>query len=233
VPITSTPDHVAVAVPSIEDAGRRYADGLRGAWLTPRWTGGGFGTRQMRFANTGKLELLEPDAPDGFAAAFLERFGARIHHVTLKVPDLAEAIGTVEAAGFDTVDVSYQRDEWHEAFLRPTQVGGIIVQLARSLHSDQAWADLAGQALPPVDPQAPALLGPTLRHPDLDEATRIWETLGAHVVADDGAVVATWADAPLTVRIEPGDQPGPRGLRFSPDPQLAADGVHGPATLPA
>jgi catechol 2,3-dioxygenase-like lactoylglutathione lyase family enzyme len=232
VPIDATPDHVAVAVHDIEAAAKRWADELRGVWLAPRWTGGGFGTRQLRFGNRGKLELLEPDSPDGFAAGFLERFGPRIHHLTLKVPDLLDAVATIEEAGYDVVDVSTEHDAWHEAFLRPSQVGGMIVQVARALHDDAGWAALVGKEVPPVDPTAPALHGPTLTHPDLEAARRLWTTLGAEVTDEDDAFRARWGDAPIDVRVESGRTAGPRGLRFTPDPHLPADDVAGPGTLP-
>lgn len=234
MPITAVPDHVAVAVHDLAGAATRWIDELSGVWLSPdAWEGGGFATRQLRYGNQAKLELLQPVSDGGFATAFLDRFGPRIHHVTLKVPDLAEAVGIVGDAGFDVVDVSYARDEWHEAFLRPTQVGGLIVQLAHTPHDDEAWARIAGIELPPVDPAAPALLGPTLTHPDLDAARHVWTTLGAAVAADgDDALIARWHDAPLTVRIERGTGAGPRGLRFHPDPQLPASDVAGPSTLP-
>lgn len=232
MPLNATPDHVAVAVHDLEAAAIRWQKALGGVWLNPRWSGGGFGTRQLQFSNLGKLELLEPDAPDGFAAGFLARFGPRIHHLTLKVADLREAVATIEAAGYETVDVSYDRDEWHEAFLRPSAVGGMIVQIARPRHDDAGWARLAGSELPAVDPRSPALLGPTLTHPDLDAARHLWASLGA-VLTDDGAgFLARWGEAPITVRVVPGDTAGPVGLRFDPDPQLPADDVAGPATLP-
>jgi catechol 2,3-dioxygenase-like lactoylglutathione lyase family enzyme len=234
VPLTATPDHVAVAVHDIEAAGKRWVDDLGGVWLAPRWDeGGGFATRQLRFGNGAKLELLEPTASGGFAAGFLDRYGPRIHHVTLKVPDLHEAVATVEAAGYDVVDLSFARDEWHEGFLRPSHVGGIIVQLAATTFTDEAWEQANGSSVAP-DPSAPALVGPSLTHTDLDAAARLWATLGADVRdLGDGSLEARWAGAPLTVRIEPGHLPGPRGLRFSPDPMLAADDVAGPGTLPA
>lgn len=232
MPIDARPDHVAVAVHDIDAAGARWVDEIRGVWLAPRWNGGGFATQQLRYGNLAKLELLHPQAPDGFAAGFLRRFGPRIHHVTLKVPDLLEAVAIVEAAGLDTVDVSTEHEVWHEAFLRPTQVGGLIVQIAHSPHDDEGWAQLAGVSLPEPDPAAPALLGPTLTHPDLDAATHLWSTLGAEIVRlDDDALEARWQDSPLTVRIERGETAGPLGLRFSPDPELPSDDVAGPMTL--
>lgn len=232
MPLAARPDHVAVAVPDMDAAAVRWQETLGGVWLSPRWSGGGFGTRQLRFSNTGKLELLEPDDADGFAAGFVARFGARVHHLTLKVPDLLDAVATVEAAGYDTVDVSTDREEWHEAFLRPSQVGGMIVQIARPQYDDEGWAKLAGIQLPPVDPDAPALLGPTLAHPDLDAARRLWATLGAELTDDADGFVARWADAPIDVRVIDGPSAGPVGLRFDPDPGLPADDVAGPGTLP-
>lgn len=233
MPITAVPDHVAVAVPSIAEASRRWVDELHGVWLTGAFEGGGFTTRQARYANRAKLELLEPATRDGFAQGFLDRFGPRIHHVTLKVPDLRAAIDAVGEAGLEAVDVSYAIATWHEAFLRPSQVGGLIVQLAHTPHSDADWARLAGVELPAPDPRAPALLGPTLAHPDLDAARHVWTALGAEVSElPSGALEARWGDAPLTVQVVEGSQAGPRGLRFAPDPALPADGVAGPGTLP-
>lgn len=232
MPLDARPDHVAVAVHDLDAAAARWQEELGGVWLSPRWSGGGFGTRQLRYGNLGKLELLEPDAPDGFAAGFLRRFGPRVHHVTLKVPDLLGAVRIVNAAGLETVDVSTARHEWHEAFLRPSQVGGVIVQLARALHDDAGWASLAGVELPAVDPGAPALLGPTLAHPDLAAAAHVWTTLGAELAEREEGFEARWEGAPLTVVVERGEVARPLGLRFSPDPQLPSDDVAGPATLP-
>lgn len=232
MPIDARPDHVAVAVHDLDAAATRWVDQLGGVWLAPPRSGGGFATRQLRYGNLGKLELLAPESDDGFAGAFLERFGPRVHHVTLKVPDLLDAVATVREAGYDAVDVSTERHEWHEAFLRPSQVGGLIVQLARALHDDEGWAALAGVELPPVDPSARQLLGPTLAHPDLDAAERLWTALGAEVARGPDRIDARWDDAPITVVVERGAKAGPVGLRFSPDPMLPADDVAGPATLP-
>lgn len=232
MPIVAVPDHVAVAVPDIDAAAERWQSRLHGVWLAPRFTGGGFGTRQLRYGNLAKLELLEPDAADGFAAGFLARFGPRIHHVTLKVPDLLEAVETLAGDGFEAVDVAVDRDDWHEAFLRPSQVGGLIVQVAWTDHDDERWATVGGGSLAPPHPQAPSLLGPTLAHPDLGAAAAVWTALGAEVASDGDGLLVGWDGAPLTVRIERGTTAGPVGLRFDPDPHLPADPVAGAATLP-
>ena len=191
MPIVTTPDHVAIAVPDIDAAAVRWRDGFGGAWLMPAMPSeeAGFASRQLRFHGGAKLELLEPLGPESFAGRFLARFGATIHHVTLKVPDLLPAVEMVRAAGYDVVDISTYGDIWHEGFLRPSQVGGMIVQLAWSGQTDEEWIALSGVEPEEPAPAGAALLGPTLRHPDLDAAARLWTTLGATVtreVSHDG-----------------------------------------------
>jgi hypothetical protein len=233
LPITANPDHVAAAVPSIDAASRRWIDQLGGGWQMPTWEapGAGFATRQARFAGGAKLELLEPRAPDGFAAGFLERHGAGVHHVTLKVPALLPAVAALEEAGLDAVDVSTSNTHWHEAFLRPSQVGGLIVQVAWASHDDAGWADFLGVTPESPRPDAARLLGPRLAHPDLDAAARVWRLLGAEVERDGEVLTVRWPDAPLDIEVVAGAQPGPLGLRMTGTIELDADAVHGPAVL--
>ncbi|MFA9445460.1 VOC family protein [Egicoccus sp. AB-alg6-2] len=231
MPIATVPDHVAVAVPDIEAAAERWHDQLGGGWVGPRFpvAHAGFATRQLRYAGGAKLELLEPTTPDGFAAHFLARFGARIHHVTLKVAALLPAVERLRAEGLDVVDVFAEGDVWHEGFLRPSQVGGLIVQVAWSGRSDTEWAQLAGLEPEPPAQGAARLLGPTLMHPSPTTAADVWRRLGAEVDGDDDGVRVRWPDAPLDVEIVPGATAGPVGLRFQSVPMSAdAAGDHPP-----
>lgn len=232
MPIPAVPDHVAVAVPDIEAAAVRWRDELGGGWANrgmflPQAP---FHVRQLRFANGAKLELLQPNG-GGFAQGFLDRFGPRVHHVTLKVADaLLPAVETVRAAGYDVVDVNTEGG-WHEGFLRPSQVGGVIAQIAWSESSPDEWArrnaDVAEEPRGEV-----GLLGPTLTHPDLDRAEHVWTTLGGKVSHEDDALMVSWDGAPLTVRIEAGPTVGPVGLRMAGTVPRNADPVHGAAVLP-
>jgi catechol 2,3-dioxygenase-like lactoylglutathione lyase family enzyme len=233
VAITSTPDHVAVAVPDVDGAARRWRDELGAGWVAPAFPNeaAGFRSRQLRYRGGAKLELLEPANDDGFAARFVARYGARIHHVTLKVPALLEAAEHLRREGLDVVDVFAEGDVWHEGFLRPSQVGGIIVQIAWAGRSEDDWAELAGFEPEVASPDGARLLGPTLRHPDLDRAELVWRTLGATTRREADALVASWPDEPLDVRIEPGGAAGPVGLRFADAPALPAEPGLGPATL--
>lgn len=235
MPISSVPDHVAAAVPAIEPAAGRWHHELGGSWVGPRFASdeAGFAARQLRYRGGAKLELLEPAGPESFAARFLARYGARIHHVTLKVPALLPAVEQLRADGLDVVDVFAEGDVWHEGFVRPSQVGGLIVQIAWSSRSDGEWAELAGIApLAPAE-HAAQLLGPTLSHPDPLAAADVWRRLGAEVDGDADGVRIGWSDAPLDVEVVPGPQAGPVGLRFADATPHPGDDEVGPATLDA
>src|SRR5688572_24302205 len=134
-------DHVAVAVPDWRVAEQRWRNELGGG----RSSAGKnpvFSSRQLQFANGGKLELLTPTSDDStnFVRRFLDRFGSTVHHVTLKVPDLHGALRVINDAGLDAVDVNDSVDYWQEAFLRPSQVGGLVVQIAATTFTDDDWA---------------------------------------------------------------------------------------------
>ncbi len=225
-------DHVAVAVADPEVALRRW-EALLGGSLVSFSDGGGFRARQLRFAGGGKLELLSPaPEPGGFVRGFLDRFGSRVHHVTLRVPDLAAAIAALESEGLDVVDVQLTDEWWREAFLRPKQVGGLVVQVAWSRASDADWAARVGHVEQPVAAGAATLRGPLLRHPDLDAAARLWTVLGAAVERDDdGRLRCTWPSSQLDVEVEAGDPAGPVGVRMAGTDPLPADAELGSAVL--
>lgn len=238
MPIDSRPDHVAVAVPALEDAATRWHDELGAGYLEPRVVteAAGFATSQLHYVGGCKLELLEPTREDSFARAFLDRFGAGVHHITLVVPSLPEAIREVERAGFDVVDVAMDDELWHEGFLRPSQVGGVIVQLAASPYTSADWARhwnaKTGWVVEEPAADGAVLHGPTLGHPDLDAAHDLWTLLGAGVTRDGDALDIRWDDAPLSVRVERADVAGPIGLRFAGAPPLPGDPRIGPPVLP-
>lgn len=240
MPIRSRPDHVAVAVPKVQWAATRWHDALGGGYLEPRVVteAAGFATCQLLYRNDVKLELLEPTRNNGFAGRFVRRFGARIHHMTLTVPELMPAVEAVRRAGYDVVDVATDNDLWHEAFLRPTQAGGLIVQLAWSRYTMWEWADhwnaRTGWQVEDPREDGAKLLGPSLGHDDLDMAARLWSTLGATVSRRSSDLSATWPGTGLSVHVveRTDDAPGPIGLRFEHAPPFPADRTLGPAVLP-
>jgi len=241
VPLDSRPDHVAIAVPSLDDALERWEGTLGGKVQWRFHTPTVFRGAAVQFRGGAFLELLMPSdasertreagGPSGFVETFLDRFGSRVHHVTLKVPDLPAALATLEEAGLDAVDVSLDDPNWREAFLRPSQVGGLIVQVASSFNSNEDWAAMKGHELlePPDD--GARLLGPLLHHDDLDRAEEVWTLLGGTVAHDDGGLQVSWPDDPLTIVIRRGARPEAAGLRFTGTAPRPGDPVLGPPVL--
>lgn len=223
-------DHVAVAVDDLDRALAYWGDTVGGGFVA-RESNDSFDSAQVRFAGGGKLEVLAAPAgaPErGFVARFLERFGHVIHHVTLTVPDIGEAIDTVRAGGYDVVDVHTAGAYWREGFLRPSQVGGLIVQVAWTAENDDGWARRLGLVPQPPAAFAPRLLGPTLAHPDLSAARALWTLLGADVDGTDDRLVCRWADSVLDIVIERGDDAGPVNLRFDGPVPPAPTAVRAP-----
>ena len=122
---------------------------------------------------------------------------------------------------------------WQEAFLRPSQVGGLVVQVASSNRSnDEDWARMNGfDNVPPPPAEGARLLGPQLVHDDLDRARTVWTTwAGRSPTASDGLLVS-WADEPLTIAIRSGDDRRAVGLRFLDTAPRPGDPTLGPPVL--
>jgi methylmalonyl-CoA/ethylmalonyl-CoA epimerase len=226
-------DHVAVAAPDLERSERVLVLPRHGhlAKWDPR-DDGLFAARQYRFSDAGRLEILSPNpaAGDTFLTDYLARHGASIHHVTMMVDDFDVAVDHCRTHGLQPVGINRDLDLWHEAFLSPRQVGGLVIQLAWEPHPNAPALDAGTYNPPAPHPDAARLIGVALRHPDLAEATRIWSTLGAtcHDTAD--GVACQWEDAPLQVHLHEGATAGPMHLVFDGGGARDADD-DGPAVV--
>lgn len=242
MPLTSQPDHVAIAVPDLDAALPRWQDTLGGSVQWRFHTPAVFRGVAVQFRNAAFLEMIMPSeaeertrsagGPSGFVNSFLDRFGAGVHHVTLKVPDIGVALATLDDEGFDTVDVHLDDPHWQEAFLRPSQVGGLVVQIAASDWSNEDWARANGlDDVPPPPGDGARLLGPQLVHDDLDQARAVWTTLGGTVEEADDGLLVSWDGAPLSVAVHPGDDRRAVGLRFLDAVPRPGDPTLGPPVL--
>lgn len=123
-------DHVAFGVSDVADGARfvrllggRFIDGADSPAADFRWA-------QFSMPGGGKIELIAPLSERSFVAAFLARRGEGIHHITLKVVDLDEAVRRAEAGGQRVVGHARLHANWAEAFLHPSTALGAVVQLA-------------------------------------------------------------------------------------------------------
>jgi methylmalonyl-CoA/ethylmalonyl-CoA epimerase len=140
-------DHVSVGTRELADGWELFGGLLGGTWVY----GGdspGFWWGQLQFRIGPKIELITPTGgPD---SAFLERFLARngpgAHHLNFIVSDIEQTLRRIRALGIEPVQVSLDNPRWKEAFLRPRDAFGIVIQVAE-------------QSGPPPELAAPAGLG--------------------------------------------------------------------------
>ena len=128
-------DHAAHAVPSIRPALSLYRDLLGGTvvagGINP-W--GGHLAIQLEYPHGGRIELLEPVAPNSpSVGGFLERSPrGGLHHLTFKVKDLAAALDVVTGAGYTPFGTMLELPTWKESYLHPRDTGGVLIQLAQA-----------------------------------------------------------------------------------------------------
>jgi methylmalonyl-CoA/ethylmalonyl-CoA epimerase len=216
-------DHVAHAVPRWQDVWDRYATDLGAVWASGG-PGPGFAPGQLRFANGARVEVLMPwDVQvNDFLSRFLARSGPGPHHLTFKVPNLADAIEEIRRLGIEPINIDVSDPEWMEAFLHPKSATGVVVQLAEAPHP---WSS------PPPDdyptdirlrldgsgPAAPATLERVCHVvADLGAARALFGGLLAGEVIGEGAerdihwVDLRWS-GPLGLRLVGTDEPGVPG----------------------
>jgi methylmalonyl-CoA/ethylmalonyl-CoA epimerase len=122
-------DHVAVAVPSLDEALALHAS-LSGATATEPET---LPEQGVRVAFVGSLELLEPLGPDTPVGRFLSRRGPGFHHVAYRSSDIPAELARLTAAGVEPIDrVPRPGARGHlVAFLHPRTTGGILIELVQ------------------------------------------------------------------------------------------------------
>ena len=122
-------DHIAVAVPSIEEARPLY-ERLSGAAGSPVET---LPEQGVRVSFVRELELLEPLSPDSPVGRFLERRGPGLHHIAYRTPDIRRELERLSEEGFDLIDTEPRPGAGGHlvAFLHPGTTGKILVELVQ------------------------------------------------------------------------------------------------------
>jgi methylmalonyl-CoA epimerase len=124
-------DHVGIAVPDL-DAARRVFEGLLGMKVVAEESVPEQRVRVLKLdAGGGDLELLQSTDPDGPIGKFVAKRGAGIHHVTLRVRDVAAALSSLKAAGVELIDETPRVGAGGAriAFLHPRSTAGILIEL--------------------------------------------------------------------------------------------------------
>jgi LAO/AO transport system kinase len=123
-------DHLGIAVKSVESALGFYS-GQLGMPVASRETVAHEKVNvAMLPAGGPRLELLEPTEADSVIGRFLEKRGEGLHHVALRVPDLAAAVERLKAGGARILNEPRRGAGGHEyVFVHPSSTGGVLVEL--------------------------------------------------------------------------------------------------------
>src|SRR5215213_2529738 len=84
-----------------------------------------------------KLELLEATAPDSAIAKYVDKRGPGLHHITLRVDDIAAALAQLKTRGARLIDDQPRAgaEGGLVAFVHPASAHGVLVELKQSAAS--------------------------------------------------------------------------------------------------
>jgi LAO/AO transport system kinase len=123
-------DHLGIAVKSIESALGFY-EGQLGMQVGSRETVPHEKVNVAMLPVGGPhIELLEPTEPDSVVGRFLARRGEGLHHIALRVPDLAAAVARLRSAGARLLNEPQTGAGGHRyVFVHPASTGGVLLEL--------------------------------------------------------------------------------------------------------
>jgi methylmalonyl-CoA epimerase len=131
--INSSIDHLGIAVRSIDQALGFY-EGQLGLTVATKEI---VEQEKVRVAmlplEDSRIELLEPTEADSPVGRFLEKRGEGLHHVALKVPDLAAAVKRLRASGARLLNEPRPGAGGHlYVFVHPSSAGGVLLELIQA-----------------------------------------------------------------------------------------------------
>ena len=131
----ATLDHIGIAVGDLSQALAFYRDAL-GLEVEPPED---VPSQRVRahFVPVGEatIELLEPTSADSPIAKFIEKRGPGVHHVTLRVDDIRDALRRLKARGVRLIDETPREGAEGAliAFVHPASTHGVLVELKQRL----------------------------------------------------------------------------------------------------
>lgn len=130
-----TLDHLGIAVKSLSAAKSIYEK--LGLSLSPEEV---VAAEQVRLVmvplGESRLELLEPTSENSPIAKFIQRRGEGLHHLCLRVPDLAAAVERLKQNGIRLVSeqIRIGAGGHRYIFVHPSSAAGVLIELVESRH---------------------------------------------------------------------------------------------------
>jgi methylmalonyl-CoA epimerase len=123
-------DHLGIAVKSLTAARAIYE--TLGLAASPEEVVEGEQVRVVMVpAGESRFELLEPTSEDSVIAKFLAKRGEGLHHVSLRVPDLAAAVARLKRDGVRLVtdEIKIGAGGHRYVFVHPSSANGVLLEL--------------------------------------------------------------------------------------------------------
>jgi methylmalonyl-CoA epimerase len=132
--VKATLDHIGIAVGDLAQALAFYRDALGLEVEPPEDVPSQRVRAHVVPVGQASLELLEPTAPDSPIAKFVEKRGPGIHHITLRVDDIHEALARLKARGVRLIDEQPRPGAAGAliAFVHPASTHGVLVELKQA-----------------------------------------------------------------------------------------------------
>lgn len=131
-------DHLGIAVPSLAEAVKFYEQTLGIAvagyeTIAPEKTR----VALLPLGET-RIELLEPTESDSPIGRFIAKRGGGLHHICLRVPDLAAAVSRLREKGIKLVssEPGIGAGGHRYVFVHPSSAGGVLLELVETQQSD-------------------------------------------------------------------------------------------------
>ena len=128
-------DHIAIAVPDLEEALKFYENSL-GLTLLEIEVVEEQGVRVAKL-DTGNthIELLEPLSPDTPVGKFLAQRGPGLHHICMGVGNIGERLDCLKENGIKLINEQPKIGAGGAkiAFVHPKSTGGVLLELSQAV----------------------------------------------------------------------------------------------------
>ena len=83
-----------------------------------------------------RIELLEPTSDDSVIAKFISKRGEGLHHICMRVPDLAAAVNKLKNDGVWLVsdEIKIGAGGHRYIFVHPSSTGGVLLELVEAAY---------------------------------------------------------------------------------------------------
>ncbi len=127
-------DHLGIAVKSLAAARQIYEK--LGLSVSAEELVEGEQVRVLMVAvGQSRLELLEPTSESSVIARFIARRGEGVHHISLRVPDLSQAVERLKKDGVRLVtdEIKVGAGGHRYVFVHPSSAGGVLLELVEAI----------------------------------------------------------------------------------------------------